>query len=61
VVREGSFRHVKQLSDRIMAYLGERNANPTRYTWNAKGEDILRKNPASKTGTACIVISETVH
>jgi len=41
-VREGSFRHVKQLSDRIMAYLGERNANPTRYTWNAKGEDILR-------------------
>src|SRR5487761_1498024 len=43
VVREGSFRRVKELSDQIMAYLAERNANPTRYTWNAKGEDILRK------------------
>ncbi len=43
VVREGSFRHVKQLCDQILAYLAERNANPTRYTWNAKGEDILRK------------------
>lgn len=43
VVREGSFRHVKQLCDRILAYLAERNAHPTRYTWNAKGEDILRK------------------
>ena len=43
VVREGSFRHVKELCERIVAYLAERNANPTRYTWNAKGEDILRK------------------
>ena len=43
VVREASFRHVKQLCDQILAYLAERNANPTRYTWNAKGEDILRK------------------
>ena len=43
VVREGSFRHVKELCAQILAYLAERNANPTRYTWNAKGEDILRK------------------
>ena len=43
VVREGSFRHVKELCNQILAYLAERNANPTRYTWNAKGEDILRK------------------
>lgn len=42
-VRAGSFRHVKELCDQILAYLAERNANPTRYTWNAKGEDILRK------------------
>jgi transposase len=48
VVREGSFRHVKELSDQIMAYLAERNANPTRYTWNAKGEDILRKIQKAK-------------
>jgi hypothetical protein len=48
VVREGSFRQVKELSDRIMAYLAARNANPTRYTWNAKGEDILRKIQRAK-------------
>ena len=48
VVREGSFRRVKELSDQIMAYLAERNANPTRYTWNAKGEDILRKIQKAK-------------
>ena len=43
VVREGSFRHVNELCHQILAYLAERNAHPTRYTWNAKGEDILRK------------------
>jgi hypothetical protein len=43
VVREDSFRHVKELGDQILAYLAERNANPTRYTWNAKGKDVLRK------------------
>jgi transposase/transposase-like protein len=48
VVRDGSFRHVKELSDQILAYLAERNANPTRYTWNAKGEDILRKIQRAK-------------
>ncbi len=48
VVREGSFRHVKDLCDQILAYLAERNANPTRYTWNAKGEDILRKIQRAK-------------
>ena len=48
VVREGSFRHVKELCDEIMAYLAERNAHPTRYTWNAKGEEILRKIQRAK-------------
>jgi transposase/transposase-like protein len=48
VVREGSFRHVKELCDQIMAYLAERNAHPTRYTWNAKGEEILRKIQRAK-------------
>ncbi len=48
VVREGSFRHVKELCDDIMAYLAERNAHPTRYTWNAKGEQILRKIQRAK-------------
>jgi transposase/transposase-like protein len=48
VVREGSFRHVKELCHQILAYLAERNANPTRYTWKAKGEDILRKIQRAK-------------
>lgn len=48
VVRQGSFRHVKELCDDIMAYLAERNAHPTRYTWNAKGEEILRKIQRAK-------------
>lgn len=43
VVREGSFRHVKELCDEILAYLAERNANPTRYVWNAKGQETLAK------------------
>ncbi len=47
-MREGSFRHVKELCDQILAYLAERNAKPTRYTWNAKGEDILRKIQRAK-------------
>lgn len=43
VVREGSFRHVKDLCDQILDYLAERNAHPTRYVWNAKGQEILDK------------------
>lgn len=45
---EGSFSSVKQLSDSIMAYLAERNRNPKRYVWKAKGEDILRKIHAAR-------------
>ncbi len=40
---DGSFSSVKQLSDSIMTYLAERNRNPKRYVWKAKGEDILWK------------------
>jgi transposase len=45
---EGSFDSVKQLSDSIMTYLAERNRNPKRYVWKAKGEDILRKIHAAR-------------
>jgi len=48
VVRDGSFQHVKELSHQILAYLAERNANPTRYVWKAKGEEILRKIHGAK-------------
>lgn len=48
VVREGRFTHVKELSSQILAYLAERNANPTRYVWKAKGEETLRKSHRAK-------------
>jgi transposase len=39
----GSFASVKELADKILTYLADRNQNPKRYVWNAKGEEILRK------------------
>ena len=43
VVRHGSFQSVKELTYAITDYLAERNLNPTRYEWRAKGADILAK------------------
>jgi transposase len=43
VVREGSFTSTAELTSAIMAYLAERNLNPTRYVWRAQGADILAK------------------
>jgi transposase len=43
VVRGGSFASVRELVDDIWRYLTDRNANPQRYVWRAKGEEILRK------------------
>jgi transposase len=45
---EGSFISVKKLTDSIMTYLAERNRNPKRYAWKAKGEVILRKIHAAR-------------
>lgn len=43
VVRDGSFASVRELVEDIWRYLTDRNANPQRYVWRAKGEEILRK------------------
>ena len=43
VVREGSFTSTVELTDAILHYLADRNLNPTRYQWCAKGADILAK------------------
>jgi transposase len=43
VITEGSFASVRELADTIQSFLAHRNANPKRYVWKAKGEDILRK------------------
>lgn len=42
-ISEGSFTSVRELAATIQAFLADRNANPKRYVWTAKGEDILRK------------------
>jgi transposase len=43
VVREGSFTSVAELVQSITDYLIERNLNPKRYIWKAKGAEILAK------------------
>jgi len=43
VITHKSFASVSELSEAIIAFLAERNANARRYLWQAKGEDILRK------------------
>ena len=42
-LRDGSFGSVRELQASITTFLALRNAQPTRYVWNAKGEDILNK------------------
>ncbi|NAT61387.1 IS630 family transposase, partial [Pseudomonas syringae pv. actinidifoliorum] len=34
---------IRELESSITTFLALRNAQPTRYVWNAKGEDILNK------------------
>jgi transposase len=51
-IREGSFRSVRELIDAIEEYLADRNANPKRYVWRAKGEEILRKIAKAKEALA---------
>ncbi len=47
-IREGSFQSVRELIDAIEEYLADRNANPKRYVWRAKGEEILKKIAKAK-------------
>jgi hypothetical protein len=42
-LRDGSFGSVRELESSITTFLALRNAQPARYVWNAKGEEILRK------------------
>jgi len=42
-LRDGSFSSVRELETSITTFLALRNAQPTRYVWSAKGEDILNK------------------
>ena len=42
-IREGSFTSLKDLEQAIEAYLADRDRNPRRYVWKAKGSEILAK------------------
>jgi transposase len=42
-IRDGSFTSLKELEEAIEAYLADRDANPKRYVWKAKGSEILAK------------------
>jgi len=47
-ITQKSFASVGELSEAIISFLAERNANARRYVWQAKGEDILRKIAAAR-------------
>lgn len=40
---KGYFSSIRELESSITTFLALRNAQPTRYVWNAKVEDILNK------------------
>lgn len=42
-LRDGSFSSVRELESLMTKLLAPRNALPTRYGWDANGEDILNK------------------
>lgn len=44
-LRDGSFSSVRELESYITAFMALRNAQPTRYVWNAKGEGDFEQNP----------------
>lgn len=64
-LRDGSFSSTHELASSITTFLALHNAQPCRYVWNAKGEDILRKIQRAREAMAETmkenVLSETEH
>jgi hypothetical protein len=65
-ITEKSFASTRELANAIITFLADRNDNPRRYVWKAKGKDILRKIDTAR--RALVVsqaqrnfISETPH
>ncbi len=56
-IREGSFCSVRELVEAIEEYLADRNENPKRYVWRAKGEEILKKISRAKEALAKVTNS----
>ena len=55
-ITEKSFASTRDLADAIIAFLAERNENPRRYVWKAKGEEILRKINAARQALAAAAL-----
>jgi len=53
-ITEESFASLGELSEAIIGFLAERNANARRYIWRAKGEDMLRKIAAARETLAAV-------
>ncbi len=51
VIREGSFTHVRELTQAIEAYISERDLAPKRYVWKAQGQAILEKIHRARAAT----------
>ncbi|KPC04972.1 ISPsy25 [Pseudomonas syringae pv. maculicola] len=48
-LRDGSFSSVRELESSIATFMALRNAQPTRYVRNARGEEILNKIQRART------------
>ena len=64
-LRDGSFSSTRELASSITTFLALHNAQPCRYVWSAKGEEILRKIQRAREAMAAMVkenvYSETGH
>ncbi|MGY2335342.1 hypothetical protein ACW9IT_17160, partial [Pseudomonas sp. SDO5511_1_S431] len=49
------FQGHDQLESAITAFMALRNAQPTRYVWNAKGEEILNKIQRAREALEAVV------
>jgi transposase len=61
VVRDGSFRSVRELTHAIETYLAERNLAPKPYRWRADGASILKKIHAARSASKSKDINRSAH
>lgn len=52
VIHDGSFTAARRLASKIEDHITEPNLNPTRYAWEAKGKEVLRKVESTREALA---------
>jgi transposase len=60
-IRRGSFDNVKELTQSIMSYIADHNANPRSFTWTAKAETILEKVRRARATLENVKLNEALH